>query len=222
MGQEIELKFRIEDAAQMEQVRSFPDFARMAEGKETLLSMETTYFDTPDGDFAARKWTFRRRMENGVCITCLKTPGNESGDVAVRGEWETTEMDIEKAIGALVVGGAPAELGKLAAGGLSEICGARFVRRAQLLRLPDGSTCERACDAGELLGGGLTQPFFELELELKSGAPTQLLAFGERLQTECGLKHEPRSKVQRAIALCEQAADAQEDEDEPVPGQLSI
>lgn len=221
MGQEIELKYRIEDAAQLEAVRRFPEFAALSEGKEALLQMETTYFDTPDGDFAARKWTFRRRTENGVCITCLKTPGTESGDIAVRGEWETTETDLEKAIGTLVVSGAPLELGKLAAGGLSAVCGARFVRRAQLLRLPDGSTCERACDAGELLGGDLTEPFFEVELELKSGEPAQMLALCERMQAACGIAREPRSKVQRAMALRD-AAEQLPEEDAPVPGQLEI
>lgn len=221
MGQEIELKFHIEDAAQLEAVRHFPEFSALAEGKEELLSMETTYYDTPDGDFAARKWTFRRRAENGVCITCLKTPGTKDGDIAVRGEWETTETDLEKAIGALVVSGAPLDLGRLAAFGLSAVCSARFVRRAQLLRLPDGSTCERACDAGELCGGGLTEPFFEVELELKSGEPAQMLSLCERLQAACKLRREPRSKVQRALALRD-AATVPPDEDAPVPGQLEL
>lgn len=82
-------------------------------------------------------------------------------------------------------------------------CGAAFVRRAQLLRFEDGSTCELACDAGELYGGENRLPFYELELELKSGERTQMAAFGMLLMKTFGLSVEPLSKFARAKALRE-------------------
>lgn len=202
MGKEIELKFRIDSAAQMEEVRKYPAFSAMAVSKEELIRMETTYYDTPDGAVSERKWTLRQRMENGVCVTCLKTPGAEERDPAsARGEWETEETDLPKAIAKLIADGAPAELAKLTANGTVVNCRASFVRRALLLRLTDGSTCELACDAGELSGGEHCRNFLEIELELKSGAPTQMLALGQHLQERYGLQTEHLSKFARANRL---------------------
>lgn len=203
MGQEIEIKLHIDDAAQMETVRGFQELAELAADREVLYRMETVYYDTPKDDFAERKWTFRRRQENETGVICLKTPAVPGFGIGVRGEWETTETDLDKAIAALVFSGAPAELAKLASGGLKEICGAHFVRRATLLRLSDGSTCELACDAGELTGGGQSCRFYEIELELKSGEQTQMQALAQRLKDSFGLREEKRSKFVRARNLCD-------------------
>ena len=204
MGKEIELKLHIDNAEQLEAVRSAPELAASAAGEEQTLRMETTYFDTPDGAISARKWTFRRRAENGCPIICLKTPAQWTGDAAsARGEWETEEKDLQDAVSALVADGAPAELKMLTAQGVIPTCGASYVRRARLLRLPDGSTCELACDAGELFGGTNRRSFFEVELELKNGEAAQLLKLGERLCAQFGLHEEPDSKFVRANRLRE-------------------
>ena len=60
--------------------------------RETLgdleeISMETTYFDTPDAALSLRRITLRSRRENGVCVCTLKTPGVGYG----RGEWDAKE-----------------------------------------------------------------------------------------------------------------------------------
>lgn len=201
MGHEIELKLHIEDAAQMQTVRSFPELHRLAVGQEEQICMETTYYDAPDGGISSRYWTFRRRRENGVCITCLKTPAAGDDPAAPRGEWETTVPELPQAIGQLLADGAPKLLAELTANGVVATCGAAFVRRAQLLRFSDGSTAELACDAGELFGDERREAFFEIELELKSGEPTQMFSFGERLQAAYELHPEPKSKFARANAL---------------------
>lgn len=202
MGKEIELKLHIDSAEQLEAVRSLPELTALAVGEELQYRMETTYFDTPDGALSKRKWTFRQRRENDICVTCLKTPAvREIGAAKTRGEWETTEPDLKAAIGILIENGAPTDLSILTENGVIPTCGASFLRRAQLLRLPDGSMCELACDAGELIGGAHCEPFFEIELELKSGAPEQMLVLGKLLQKVCGLSVEPLSKFARARLL---------------------
>lgn len=208
MGRELELKLHIDSAAQMEAVRTWQELRALKEDAETLLQMQTTYYDTPGGEISARKWTFRQRQENAVCITCLKTPGQDAGALKSRREWETEEADLPKAVGNLVRAGAPAELASLTSGGVVPLCGASFVRRAQMLRFSDGSTCELACDAGELYGGEHRLPFYELELELKSGEPTLMVVFGKRLAQTFGLPVEPLSKFARARLLAERPADA--------------
>lgn len=202
MGQEIELKLHIDSAAQLQTVHTDATLAALFTGQPEIIRMETTYFDTADGALSAKKWTLRRRKENGVCVTCLKTPGTQTeGGVPVRGEWETTEPDFPKAIECLVADGAPEALAQYAASGVEETCSAAFVRLAQQLRLTDGSLCELACDEGVLSGGGHKRSFYELELELKKGTPEKMLALGEYLKKTYKLREEPKSKFARAHSL---------------------
>ena len=60
MGQEYELKYRAE-ASTLEAIRH-------AYGPFAAIAMETTYYDTPDAALSRRKWTLRRRLENGVSV----------------------------------------------------------------------------------------------------------------------------------------------------------
>ena len=67
MAKEFEVKYRVspETFSRLE-----ADFGPFRE-----ITMETTYYDTPDKILSARRWTLRRRMENGVSVCTLKTPG---------------------------------------------------------------------------------------------------------------------------------------------------
>lgn len=188
MGREFELKYAAKEEDLLILQDRFPFL--------TSISMETVYYDTPRGDFGKRRWTFRRRMENGRSICTLKTP---AGGV-LRNEWETECDDILRAVPALISLGAPEELSALAANGLAQSCGAKFTRLAGILELSN-TRIELALDRGVLTGGGRELPFAEVEVELKDGSMTTAVAFAEALASELGLKEEPRSKVARALAL---------------------
>ena len=165
-------------------------------GEEQILSMETVYYDTPDGDFAARKLTLRRRMENGQPVCTLKTPA--AG--LARGEYELVCEGIEDAVLELCkLAGLPA-LAQAAEKGLIPICGARFTRVAKLLTLPQCSA-ELALDTGVLTGGGREVPLCEAELELKSGSQEALCAYADTLAAAFSLIPETKSKFRRALAL---------------------
>ena len=86
MGREFELKYR----ATVEQI----DAIRTFYGDFETISMETTYYDTPAGDFSRLRWTLRRRLENGRSVCTLKVPLPDGS----RGEWETEKPSIEKAM----------------------------------------------------------------------------------------------------------------------------
>ena len=58
MGREYELKYRA-SANQMAAIMADYDGFRE-------ITMETTYYDTPERSLAPRHWTLRRRMENGA------------------------------------------------------------------------------------------------------------------------------------------------------------
>ena len=189
MGREFELKYRA-DSQKITAIREkFGDFSP--------VSMETTYYDTPEGDFGRLRWTLRRRLENGRAICTLKTPLPDGS----RGEWEAECLRVEDALLELCKLGAPQALLALAQKGLVPSCGARFTRLAALLDM-GGCTVELALDEGALLGGGKELPLCEVEVELKQGSELAAVAFAKSLAREFDLTPEPKSKVQRALELC--------------------
>lgn len=188
MAREFEVKYRLTPHALADIRQKYGPFG--------VISMETVYYDTPNGDFSARKWTLRRRLENGVSICALKTPGENGG----RGEWETPCPDITQALPELVRLGAPEEALTLAARGLAPLCAASFTRQAAMVSFR-GSHLELALDEGTLLGGGGQMPLLELEAELKEGEEADVLAFGSYLARTYGLRPEAHSKFKRALNL---------------------
>ena len=65
MGKEIEIKLAAPDAAALEAVGADARVEAARTGAWQEIRMVTEYLDTPDRAIAARKWTLRRRMENG-------------------------------------------------------------------------------------------------------------------------------------------------------------
>ena len=188
MGREFELKFR----ADVETIA----LIREKYGSFTSISMETTYYDTFDLKLAMHRWTLRRRMENGVSVCTFKRPHKDGG----RGEWEVECPNIMEGILALCKAGADEELLRVTAGGLMEVCGARFTRLAKTLEIP-GGTVELALDQGVLLGKGKELPLAEIEVELKEGTDEAAVAFAKALAEEFSLVPEEKSKFVRAMAL---------------------
>ena len=189
MGVEFELKFSA-SREQQEAIRQ----AYAAE--EQIFQMQTTYYDTPTGQFSERKCTLRRRLENGVSICTFKTPAGGFG----RQEWEVACDTIEAAMEELCKLEVPEELTALAAEGLIPICGARFTRVAKTICWED-TVLELALDQGVLTGGNRETPLCEVEVELKSGSQETCLTFACILSERFGLEEEPHSKFRRALAL---------------------
>jgi inorganic triphosphatase YgiF len=189
MGVEFELKYGATQGQQTAIRQGYP-------AEEQIFQMETTYYDTPTGQFSARKCTLRRRLENGVSICTLKTPDVGFG----RREWEVASDSIEAALEELCKLGAPEEWILLGREGLVPICGACFTRIAKTVSWED-ATLELALDQGILTGGDREMPLCEVEVELKSGSQESCLSFARQLSQAYGLAPEPHSKFRRALAL---------------------
>ena len=187
MGVEYERKF----AAKPEDLEAIAE--AFSGGFETIC-MQTAYYDTPSGALSGRRFTLRRRLENGVSICTVKAPAGDA-----RGEWEAACGSIEEAIPCLLAMGGPAEVETIVLEGLVQICGARFTRRCKTIRLPGGSV-ELALDQGVLIGGDQEIPLCEVEAELKEGDAAVCDAFAEKLAARYGLIPEPLSKFARARA----------------------
>ncbi len=190
MGREFELKYRCTQESFAALQRDFSGF--------TPIAMETTYYDTFDAKLAMRRWTLRRRLENGKSICTLKTPCPDGG----RGEWEVESPGLMSAMPQLCRMGAPAELLALCISGVKPVCGAKFNRLALALEVP-GATVELALDCGKLLGGGRELELLEVEVELKAGSDNAAIAFAKTLEEKYGLIPEPRSKYRRALGLAQ-------------------
>lgn len=189
MAIELELKFRADATALAAIEAAFPE-------KAHRLQMETVYYDTPDAALSKQHYTLRKRQENDVHICTLKTPAGSQG----RNEWETECNHIEDAIPILCKLSGSEELLTLTRSGIISICGAKFTRIAKALTIP-GAVVELALDQGVLLGGSKELPFWEAEIELKSGSPKALMAFGQDFAKKFGLQTEPKSKFRRALDL---------------------
>lgn len=188
MGREFELKYGA-DAGALECIRR--EYAGFR-----VLRMETTYYDDGENNISRRRWTLRRRLENGVSVCTVKTTLPDGS----RGEWETEAADVEAALPRLIAMGAPGELAEFAKNGLVPTCGARFTRQAALLPA-GGGLVELALDSGVLLGGGKELPFWEVEVEQKQGTDADTLQFAQALAQRFSLTPQPKSKLSRALAL---------------------
>ena len=189
MGKEFELKYAA-TAADLAAIQA------TLQGQYTTLRMETTYYDAKDSSLSARKWTLRRRLENGVSVCTLKTPAQGPG----RNEFECIADSIEAAIPELCKLCGSEALLQLSAGGIVTVCGARFSRLACLLALEDG-TAELALDQGILFGGSRELSFAEVEVEQKTAGEAATMAFAQELAHLFGLMPEPKSKFQRGLEL---------------------
>lgn len=188
MGREFELKYRA-TAGQFAALKA--DFPGL-----TPIRMETTYYDTLDGKMGNYHWTLRRRMENGKSICTLKTPSEDGS----RREWEVECGNIMQAVPMLCQLGAPWILMEFTVSGVGPVCGAKFTRLAGKTAY-NGATLELALDEGVLTGGGKELPLREVEVELKSGADAQAVAFATALAEKYGLIPEAKSKYRRALEL---------------------
>ena len=188
MGKEFELKYQASPEDLKHILEDFGDFSS--------ISMETHYYDTKDGSLGDLRWTLRRRLENGVSVCGLKTPGKN----LIRGEWEVESDSIQEGVLAICQMDVPEGFREAVRNGLKEVCGARFTRQARIASTADG-TVEIALDQGVFLGGGREKDFSEVEVELKSGSREAAEAFARKLAGQYGLQELWISKFERAFAL---------------------
>lgn len=188
MGKEFELKYQASPEVLEKILKKFCGFSP--------ITMETHYYDTPSGELGARRWTLRRRIENGVSVCGLKTPGKDR----VRGEWEVENSSMKNGILELCKLDVPEEFPVIAAGELVEVCAAAFTRLAKRYTYKD-CTVEIALDQGFFLGNNKKRPFSELEIELKEGNIETAALFAQALAAEYHLSEGHLSKFERALAL---------------------
>jgi len=196
MAAEQELKMEIAPQASS-------DFIELmtAKGWEPLssLMLANCYYDTPQQALKQAGIALRVRRVGKQWIQTLKTAGQvDSNGISTRGEWEwelqTGQLNTELAREQL-----PAQID---AAELKPLFITDFKRTAWLIDY-QGTLIEVALDQGEIFAAPKRVPISEVELELKSGDTSGLLALAELLKSEIDLKVSTVSKAERAQRLLE-------------------
>ncbi len=162
--------------------------------------LESVYFDTEDGELARAGVALRVRSDDGAFVLGLKTAPDSDRGAFERKELETPAPSAEPDL-ALFDATTAHDLAKIVGG---KALAARFgsdVRRTTRTVEFSGATVEVAFDSGFLFAGEQREPLREIELELKSGAPAALFAFGLQAVGSLPLRLGVESKADRARRL---------------------
>jgi triphosphatase len=169
---EVELKFEI-TPGDLKRLERHPAMA----GPPEKIGLATAYFDTPAGDLRSAGLSLRVRRQNGRFTQTLKR--TRSADLFDRDEWEAETSRFAPDI-ALLADTPVADLLAAHAPALRQQFTLK-VERTMRLHRQDGAEIEIVVDRGEVRGDGASEPFLELELELKAGEPQRLYGLAEEL-----------------------------------------
>lgn len=194
---EIEAKFALPDEAAGLSMLDAPLVRKRRAGDIHIIAMESAYYRDRAGRLDAGGFTLRLRRENGCGVCCLKQDVSARGALKVRHELEYRAETIEDGVRGLIVSGAPRAFADAVQNAeLAVVAQVQFVRRALPLAW-DGVCAELAFDAGTF-GTTRPVPFYELELEWKSGSEDVFQALVRELTRTFALVPEKRSKYARA------------------------
>ena len=159
----------------------------------------STYYDTPDHALARRGSSLRVRREGRKYVQTLKSASVPGESSLSRGEWEDRvkgdRLDPKAS-----------QTGPFLSPEIAEQLQPLFrteVTRTTIPLAPEPETrIEAAIDRGRIRNGNETpEPISEVELELKSGAPTALYDIALKLLHVAPLRLERRSKAERGYRM---------------------
>ena len=202
MNEETELKLRIPEGA-VSSLRRSPVLSALRQRRGSRRHLLTVYYDTPSLALAKNGMTLRVRHLGNRKVQGVKLANGASGGTIVKRPELETEIDGDRP-----------EIARIPDEGVrkmvSEATGAEPLRPAFVsevgrtvwpVKLGD-SDIEVALDIGEIRAGAdRTMPVSELELELKSGRPDQLIELALALGRSVPTSVERHSKAERGFAL---------------------
>jgi triphosphatase len=194
---EVELKFLIDPRDHEALARS----AALRGVKAARVRIDTTYFDTADGELAARGLALRLRQAGGRWIEGLKAGESGTGGLHARSEWEHERDDpgIDLSLYAqtpLAGLHEPTTL-HLRLHPVFHVVMTRTTWRID----GDGSGLEVALDVGEVQAHGRSQAVSEVEIECLQGGSAAAFDLASRLLEDVLLRPSAVSKAQRGWRL---------------------
>lgn len=166
--------------------------------------LHNTYFDTEDLALTQQKVAVRERRIDEQTLLTVKTAGQSQGGLSHRREWEGATQPGRFDFTRLVDDATLAKVLTAIADQLVPVFTTNFQRLSWFISV-DGSVVEVAIDRGTIevsrQGQQRQTPICEVELELKSGNASALLALASQLQTIAMLTPTDESKAARGYAL---------------------
>ena len=197
MSQEVELKLALPRKA-LPALRRHPLIAGAAK-QGNAVTLDNTYFDTPDLVLKARKVAVRIRRHGRVKLQTVKCASASTGGLTQRPEWEQAFGDAFdfSAVDAPKV----RKLLMRHATDLMPVFSTRFRRETRLYSPDDTTRILMMIDTGEVVAGERREAICELELELVEGRPLDLLLLACRLTADIPLMPGDLSKAERGYRL---------------------
>ena len=197
---EIELKFIVKPEAATKVAAQLAEWPHQ---HTPAVALTNIYFETPDNQL--RRWDMGLRIRGfgERYEMTLKAAGQTIGGLHQRPEYNvdlaTPDLDIQLL---------PAEIWPVGCDlqalqqQLRPLFSTHFQREKWLVSYQN-SEIEVAFDQGAVTAGELSEPLYEIELELKSGERDDLLAFAAELANTGGLRLGSLSKAARGYALAQ-------------------
>lgn len=139
--------------------------------------LDATYFDTPDHALRKAGLSLRIRSANGNRIQTVKADGAGSAGLFVRPEWE---MEVQGDVPVLDHSTPVRAMLGDRCGDLAPVFKVAVERRIWNVA-EGGAQIEVVLDQGCIESGGRKDDIREIELELKSGKPSELFGFARKL-----------------------------------------
>jgi len=186
----------------MERLPRHPLLKTAARGRAITRHLYNVYYDTPEFALRSDKVALRLRRDGAKWIQTLKTAGRVEGGLHLRQEHDTPVPAQLLNYHALAQSGASAVFNdaELRAN-LQAVFVTDFKRSTHNIEAASGTLVELCIDSGSVTAGTNTAPISEVELELKTGQPGDLLDFARQLLQQVPMRLEPMSKAERGYAL---------------------
>lgn len=177
--------------------------ARFPHQHHAARALSNTYFETDDNQL--RRWNMGLRIRgvDGQHEMTLKTAGNTLGGLHQRAEY-----NVELPAAELDIARLPAEVWPQGTDivalqqRLQPLFSTHFQRETWLVQVGE-SEVEVAFDRGAVATETLSEDLFEVELELKSGQRSDMMAFAQQLIAMGGLRLGSLSKAARGYQLAQ-------------------
>lgn len=202
---EIEAKFSLADEGKVQELRLADSLAGFALAEGKVKQVHDTYLDTTGRVIMAAGYACRLREQGKETLIALKSLKGAEGPIHRR---EEMEVSLPSYCPPAEWPDCPARELVLSLIDESDLAPLFELRQTRLVRpVSRGETpvAEMSLDEVHLASGDRERAFFELEVELKAeGTENELETLATCLQDEWGLKPEPSSKFERALAFLQE------------------
>ncbi len=170
-------------------------------GEKTLLN---AYFDTADSWFRRHDSGLRTRQKQGQFEQTLKLAGQQHGAAHIRPEYNVPVGGVTPVLNAFPPEVWPdgTDVTQLQLQ-LIELFRTDFVRQTCLLETHSGARIELVFDQGMVAGGEAQEVICELELELQTGAVSEIFTLAAALVQQFPLQLGVQSKAERGYLLAQ-------------------